>query len=430
MDFLTIPDRDLQGIQPQEVEALLQSIGWQRHGGVPGISHQWVFSGDETHRGRSVVAVVPLDATFDDYTRRIREVLDKISRVYPRRPESILLEIELPGSDEIENRKYSPSISGSIAWRAAEKQIVGFRKALVASAKAAEDRQRQFARSHRKIAQEYLGQLRMGQTRPGSFIITALSPTGVLPATDRGGVYDAHLGITGREVVETLTNSLATLHIAAEQYLSEEREEVFDSTITDGVSIDLIKGMIENLGTAEGTEISVDWNPRVPRESGTKSTIVAFESKHLTALRSAQSRLQKLSAPKTVTILGNVTNLDRKTPKDPGVITVDVIDGADATTVKIRLESEYNETIESHKSGDLIRIDGVLRQENTQYWFTAVNELALVDSRGNVRVVIGPGTGNEGDRTPAQLTTAEVERHGEADGDDDLEKDDEDNEEP
>lgn len=415
MDFLTIPDRDLRGIEPQDIEALLQSIGWQQQGGVPGISHQWVYSADD--HDRSVVAVVPLDATFDDYIRRIREVLDKISRVYPRRPESILLEIELPGSDEIENRKYSPSISGSIAWRAAEKQIVGFRKALVASAKAAEDRQRQFARSHPKIAREYLGQLRMGQTRPGSFIITALSPTGVLPATDRGGVYDTHLGITGREVVETLTTSLATLQIAADEYLNEDREEVFDDTIADGVSIDLIKGMIENLGTAEGTEISVDWNPRVPRESGTKPTVVVFESKHRTALKKAESRLQKLSAPQTVTILGNVTNLDRKTPKDPGVITVDVIDGSDVATVKIRLGSEYNEAIDSHKSGDLIRIDGVLRQEKTQYWFTDVNELALMDSRGSVRVLIGPGAGDEGDRTAAQLTTAEIEHHGDANDD-------------
>lgn len=424
MDFLTIPDRDLQGIGPQEVEALLQSIGWQQQGGVPGISRQWVYSGDNNHPGGSVVAVVPLDATFDDYTRRIREVLDKISRVYPRRPESILLEIELPGSDEIENRKYSPSISGSIAWRAAERQIVGFRKALVASAKAAEDRQRQFARSHRKIAQEYLGQLRMGQTRPGSFIITALSPTGVLPASDRGGVYDAHLGITGREVVETLTSSLATLHIAADEYLNEDREEVFDDTIADGVSIDLIKGMIENLGTAEGTEISIDWNPRVPREGGVKSTTVVFESKHVTALKTAQSRLQKLSAPRSVTIIGNVINLDRKSPKDPGVITVDVIDGVDAATVKIRLGSEYNDTIDSHKSGDLIRIDGILRQENTQHWFTDVNELALFDSRGDVRVVIGPNVGEEGDRAPAQISTAEIEDYDDPNGDEDSEDDD------
>ncbi|WP_255772266.1 hypothetical protein [Mycobacteroides abscessus] len=403
MDFLTIPDRDLQGIEPQDVEAFLRAIGWQQQGGVPGVSNQWVYGGDRRHPVGSIVAVVPIDATFDDYTRRIREVLDKISKVYPRRPESILLEIELPGSDEIENRKHSPSISGSIAWRAAENQIVGFRKALVASAKAAEDRQRQFARSHRKIAQEYLGQLRMGQTRPGSFIITALSPTGPLPTTDRGAVYDDHLGITGRDVVETLTTSLTTLHIAAEEYLDEDRDQVFDATIPDGVSIDLIKGMIENLGTAEGTEISVDWNPQVPRESKSKTTTVTFESKHRAALKAAQSRLQTLSAAERVTILGNVTNLDRKTPRDPGVITVDVIDGADAATVKIRLEGEYNETVESHKSGDLIRIAGVLRQENTQHWITTLDELALIDSRGDVRTVIGPAALGRAELTRGQL---------------------------
>lgn len=408
MDFLTMPDRDLQGIEPQNIEALLRATGWQQHGGIPEISNQWIYqNSDKANSNRPVVAVVPLDPTFDDYTRRIREVLDKLSRVYPRRPESILLEIELPGSDEIENRKYSPSISGSIAWRAAEWQIIGFRKALVASAKAAEDKQRQFARSHRKIAREYLSLLRMGQTRPGSFIITALSPTGALPVTDRGGVYDANLGITGREVVETLTSSLQTLHIAADQYLTEDREQVFDATIAAGVSVDLITGMIENLGTAEGTEISVDWNPQVPRENGTKSSSkVTFEAKHVDALKSAKKRLLKLSAPQSVTIRGRVTNLDRKTPNDPGVITVDVIDGTEANTVKIRLENEYNETVESHKSGDLIRIEGVLRQENTQYWFTTVSQLALEDSRGNERVVIGPPNARTTPTSPdAQLAT-------------------------
>lgn len=390
MDFLTMPDRDLQGLEPRDVEAFLRAIGWQQYGGVPGISNQWIYGADRKNSTGPIVAVVPVDATFDDYTRRIREVLDKISKVYPRRPESILLEIELPGSDEIENRKYSPSISGSIAWRAAENQIIGFRKTLVASAKAAEDRQRQFARSHRKIAREYLGQLRMGQTRPGSFVITALSPTGPLPATDRNAVYDDHLGITGRDVVETLTASLTTLHIAAEEYLHDDRDQIFDATISDGVSIDLIKGMIENLGTAEGTEISVDWNPRISRNGGATTTTVTFESKHRVALIAAHSRLQTLSASERVTILGKVTNLDRKTPQEPGVITVDVIDGAEATTVKLRLESEYNETVESHKSGDLIRIDGVLRQEKTQHWITSLNELALIDSRGNIRILVGP----------------------------------------
>ena len=385
MDFLTIPDQDLRGIEPQDLEALLRSIGWQEFGGVPGVSRQWILPNQ-----RSSV-VVPIDPTFEDYTRRIREVLDKVSKFYTRRPETILLEIELPGSDEITNRKYSPSIAGSIAWKAAENQIIGFRRTLIASAKAAEDKQRQFARSHPKIAREYLAQLRMGQTRPGSFIITALSPTGALPVADKGGVYEAHLGITGRDVVETLTKSLETLRTAADEFLTQDKNQIFDDTISDGVSIDLLNGLIENLGTAEGTEIAVDWNPRTLRTTGAQTSTVIFEAKHRVALTEARTRLRTLSKSVPVTILGTVTNLDRKSPKDPGVITVSVIDGTDAAMVKIQLESEYNQTVESHKSGDLIRIDGTLGQRGTQYWFTSITELALLDSRGDVRELVGPG---------------------------------------
>jgi hypothetical protein len=387
MDFLTVPEQELRAIEPHDIEALLLSIGWRQFGGVPGVSRQWVY---EENDPTSVV--IPVDPTFEDYTLRLREVLTRIASVYPRRPESILLEIELPGSDELTNRKDLPSIGGSIGWAAGESQITGFRKTLIASAKATAVKQRQFGHSQPKIAREFLSRLRMGQTRPGSFIITALSPIGAFAADPKNNQYDDTFAITGRNVVETLTGSLETLLAATNEYLAQDKDEVFDATISGGVSVDLLKGVSENLGTAEGTEIAIDWNPRVPRADGVRTTSVVFEAKHRPALIAAQKRLQKLSKGQPVKILGRVTNLDRKDPKSPGVITVDVIDGAEPSTVKIRLESEYNETGASHFPGDLIRIDGILGQDRTQYWITGVTGLSLLDSRGNTKTIIGSPT--------------------------------------
>lgn len=401
MDFLTVSDDELRGIEPRNVEALLISIGWRQSGGVPHVSRQWVY---DEHGPTSVV--VPVDPTFEDYTLRLREVLTRIASVYPRRPESILLEIELPGSDELTNRKDVPSIGGSISWQAGESQIVGFRKTLSASAKATAVKQRQYGHSQLKIAREFLAQLRMGQTRAGSFIITALSPTGALPTADPAkNQYDDAFAITGRDIAETLLSSLTALRSATDEFLSKDKEQIFDSTVDNGVSIDLLNGVVENLGQAEGSEISIDWNPKLPRPGKVLSSSVVFEAKHRPALIAARKRLQTLSKVQRVDILGRITDLSRKDPQGPGVVVVEVIDGAEPSTVRVRLDNEYNETGASHFPGDLVSISGILDQENTQYWIKQVSALSLLDSSGNRRVIIGP---QEGPRSPESGTQTEI----------------------
>jgi hypothetical protein len=386
MDILRVSDSELQSVQPQNIERLLTNIGWTQRGGVPGVSRQWIYE-----RGVSAHSVVvPLDTEFEDYALRLRELFRRVSEVYPRQLETILLEVELPGSDQLTNRKDSPSIAGSVGWKAGENQIVGFRKTLTACAKATEERQRQFGRSHRRVAQDFMAQLRMGQTRVGSFVITALSPVGPLPTTNRGGVYDAQLvGVTGRQVVETLVTSLDTLRLATDEYLTSGHDSVFDETIDLGVSVDLLKGLRENLGTAEAVETAVNWNREVARKNKGISTEVVFEARHRQGLSVAQSRLQVVTASQKVNVLGTVVSLDRDTPGEPGVITVRVLDGAEANTIRISLDREYNEAVESHKSGDILRITGTLGRSRTQPWITQLDELALIDSRGHEQVVLG-----------------------------------------
>ncbi|QQW34000.1 hypothetical protein [Mycobacterium marinum] len=408
MDILKVSDSELRSIQPSNIERLLANTGWNQYGGIPDVSRQWVYEhGNFTHS-----VVVPLDSRFDDYTIRLRELLKRISEVYPRQLESILLEIELPSSDELTNRKDSPSVAGSIVWKAGERQIVGFRKTLTASAKATEDRQRVFGRSHRKVAQDFMAQLRMGQTRAGSFIVTALSPTGPLPTTNKGGVYDEQLvGVTGRQVIETLEASLDTLRLATDEYLEHRNEAVFDETIGIGVSIDLLRGVRENLGTADAIETTITWNLELPRKSKSRTSRTIFEARHREGLAEAQSRLQKVVRSQKANVLGTVVTLDRDSPDEPGIITIRVLDGADANTVKLSLDREYNEAVESHKSGDLVRIRGTLNPGTTS-WITDLDELALIDSRGYEHRLYGGAPGIE----PPPEAQAITDESGEPEG--------------
>jgi len=403
MDILKISDSELRSIQPKNIERLLENSGWKQHGGIPDVSRQWVYVSENSAQS----VVVPLDTRFDDYTIRLRELLKRLVASHPNRLETILLQIELPGADQLDNRKDAPSIAGSVAWKDGEDQFIGFRKQLTASAKAAEDRQRRFGRSHRRIAQEFMAQLRMGQTRVGSFIITALSPVGPLPTTNKGGVYDSQLvGVTGRQVVETMVSSLDTLKLATDDYLTNGHDHVFDETVDVGVSVELLSGLRANLGTAAAVETTITWNPEVQRKTTSRITEIVFEARHREGLRVAQKRLQKITAPQKVDITGTVVSLERATPGEKGVITVRVVheaNGADIDVVKLHLEDEYDEAVESHKSGDILRIRGTLGQKGAQPWITVLDLLALRDSRGHDQVLFSAPL-EEKDSNPEKST--------------------------
>lgn len=378
MGLLNVEESELRSIAPASLETLFSDLGWVRHGGVPGLSNQWIYS-DGQHE---YSAVVPLEPSFDDYPGQVWASIERLALTYPHSLESLMVDLVIPGLDEITSRKDAPTLRGSIQWKAAEDQIIGFRQTLTAAAKATEARERHFGVTHRKMGQDFLNQLRMGQTRVGSFVVTALSPIGVIPTVDQGQTYDNHLGATGRTVLETLAVSLNTLLNASDDYLTTGFVELFDEAIPSGVSLDLINGVRKNLGDATASETTISWSPRIDSPQSAGDSKIIFESRHAPALKVASKRLRELDAQKHVNIVGMVTALERAKPGEPGEIVVDVIDGSEANTVRVTLDNEYNEAVDYHKSGYLVRIIGVQERENTKYRITSVSELRLIDSRG------------------------------------------------
>lgn len=391
MGVLDLSEAELRTVSPQNLESVLDTLGWQRMGGSPAVSHQWVRETD----GDLISVVVPLDSSFEDYPLRISEAMRRIAAYYPYDAASLLLEVAMPGVDEMTNRKDEPTVHGSIAWKSAERQIAGFRETLTAAAKATESRERRYARSRKKIAQDFLSQLRMGQTRVGSFVITALSPIGPLETKNKGNVYTEHLGYTGRNVVEAMVGGLQALRTAADEFKSSGTEYIFDDTVNLGVSLDLVRGMQKNLGSSAGSETVIAWSPRLQNKTKQREVSVDFDPSHIPAFKAAVRRLQDAATSQRRTVLGRVTNLERRQPGDPGVITVEVLSGSDALTVHIELQATYDAAVDSHKRGDLLSVTGIERQEKTQFWIREPEELRFTDSRGQSRQIsLGEPTHN------------------------------------
>ncbi|SIR63087.1 hypothetical protein SAMN05445060_0145 [Williamsia sterculiae] len=336
--------------------------------------------------------MVPLRRDYDDYIQRAWEALSRIASVYPQQADTLILQLILPGVDELINRKDEPTVGGSIPWRSAENQIVGFRQVLSAAAKSAETQQRHFGRSHRRVATEFMSQLRMGQTKIGSFVITAISPTNPLPVRKDGQSYDDLIAPTGRQVVETFNGGLEALQFASSEYVRHLNGAVFDETVTSGVSLDLVKGMRRVLGNSPASETVISWSTQMSRDTSkvgpSAASRIVFEAQHAPALKAAVNRLQELDTKKQVTIDGAVTDLHRATPGEAGVVEVRVLSGSDVEQVLISLTDNYDDAVESHKAGSLVRVVGTQERINSKYWIVDVKSLRITDSQGRGKELI------------------------------------------
>jgi hypothetical protein len=368
---------DLESIQPVEVESVLRSLGWEPSGGVPNLASQWLKQ-DEPNEPS---VMVPLDRTLGDYRRRMIEALRELERIHGEQGDQLIVQLLLPGVDEVVNQKEESTIAGSIPWTAGENQITGFREILVASAKAAEVKERRYGTKRWTTARRYLSQVRMGQTRIGSYVVTALSPVGPIPIVDQKEQYGETLGLTGRDVVQTLTHSLETLRASTDEFKAKRNEEVFEEAVDEGVSLDLVKAVQKNLGDAESAATTIQWSSRI--RTPERSAEIVFDRSHVAALATAATRLTEVVQSKQATIIGRVTGLNRQRPGRDGTVVLNVLDGTDKSIefVSLVLGENYDEAIRYHRSGDLVRASGRLDRAGRGWELTDVTSLEVLSSQ-------------------------------------------------
>ena len=402
---------ELETIQPTDLEAVLRSLGWQAEGGVPNLASQWLKTDDPS----TPSVVVPLNRQLGDYKVRMWEALRELERVHGDQGDRIITNLLLPGLDEVVNEKDEATVAGSIPWMAGERQITGFREILVACAKATEVKEKHYGTKRWRTASRYLSQVRMGQTRIGSYVITALSPVGPIPIVDQKQHYGESLGLTGRQVIETLAKSLETLRTSTDDFKAKHNEAVFDEAVNSGVSLDLVRAVQKNLGDAESAATTIQWTSRIQAPNITAE--IVFDRSHALPLASAITRLTDEVKSRTVTIIGRVTGLNRHEPGARGTVVLNVLDGVDDTIeyVSLILGESYDEAIEFHKAGALVRASGELNREGRGWELTNVTDLALLTSNEITPLQLPV------DNAPASADRPEPRQTTDSDSDDDTE---------
>ena len=113
-------------------------------------------------------AIVPASERYGDYTTRIWQIGEQLSRLEGRPTRSVLTDLALADSDLVGVRLPNAAADGAAALDEAK-------RLLLAAACSADRPKRVYRAGGSKRAADYLRGVRLGQTEPG-FVITLLSP--------------------------------------------------------------------------------------------------------------------------------------------------------------------------------------------------------------------------------------------------------------
>ncbi|MEU3818016.1 hypothetical protein AB0E74_00125 [Streptomyces sp. NPDC030392] len=381
---VTLPAR----VDPGKLSSLLEEAGWQRVGGRRGIYSRY-SPPKLTDAWLNTSLLLPLDEEAPEFYDAMRSALLQLSQdrdfwirsVYPR--------LIVDASDEFRFRKESSAPSGFIAWKSGERLVQSARKTLVAGAKSYMGPGRHFVNRHGRFAHRYLDQVLMGQSAPGSYIITAYAPPNAgVPlsgSVDTPTLTAPELGLASvRDVSQAVVRAVQATVEALQHYRSSGSLSGFEAGVAKGISYEMTNAILGIAEDSDGADISVEWDPVAPPPVELDSHF-EFQGSDVDPLTKAATKLAADKSSEVTTLIGRVHLLAKKQAGSPGVFGIESLSPGRVKKVRVRLadEEEYHEAVRAHEEDLALSVCGRLEKEGNLSWLydaTVVRTLGPIDN--------------------------------------------------
>ncbi|PZF09193.1 hypothetical protein DEJ25_15300 [Curtobacterium sp. MCPF17_011] len=363
---------------------LLRHFEWTPSSGVPGKFEVW------TRPDRSDEVLVPLDPQRGDFDQLVARALASVRRLYGSEAEKLqglLKAVHSAVLDSTHWKKESTSAAGLIRWEEGETLYAAAKAQLAAAAKSTREKRMQHGTAGGYIAKKFLDKTLMGQTQVGSFVITAHTPsTERFHLTKRSenrqamDWRDAEL-VSGREILNTLENSLQAVRSALDEYKSKPNLDGFLPLVEDGVSAELVRGLA---ALTAGADSAITMERASPGETVVRRVEVTFDPVESEVLSDVAARLTEAPPARAVRITGEVSGLDNSTASPVHLVRLDVGSGAEIKHARVRLTPEqYDLAVQAHAEGRWVSANGTLERDGRDYWLYNASEVRLVDAEGS-----------------------------------------------
>ncbi len=359
----------LSALRPLEVVSYLRSNGWRKAGEKPGNWSRWLRTDED---GEEFEVTVPLNPEFRDFAARMGDVLQVLSVFEERSQLPILRDLLVTGADVIRLRLADPELAdASVPLDEGATFIQKAKDMMLAAACAAVNPRMYYPSRKPAQALDYIRRARLGQTEPGSFIITIISP--VPPSlTDPGGQLIALEEPYERQVTQVLAVALNSVRQAAEDAATSGQVNSFIQAVSRGVSANLCDALVGMGSSGEGNravDIQFSWSRNRPlaSEAGMPDRIL-FSPDAFPVIRQAAVYLKESSPREEFEIRGLVVKLDRPEAATTGKVTVHSLIDDQPRKVVVELgDLDYHKAVTAHAQDRLVRCSGVLAREGRAF---------------------------------------------------------------
>lgn len=321
-------------ITPADVTAWLQFQGWSLRGSLADIAERWGLS-------ETTSVVVPLRPDAPDFSLRWSEMLTLLSSTLDSDRDGVLLAIAKSGSDIAEFRA-AGQIDDSIPLGDASTLLDGVRRAMQAAANSALQPRNYYGHSLPDVAREHARNVRVGQTRRGSYVVPIISR---LPIPEVRDDDDALLFAEvayepfARKAMHTLAEGVGALRELTHATTEPTNQRIVDS-VPLGVSSDLCDAVATVLETESINTLAVgfSWADRLPTTSAARGA--TLESEAVPLIRKVGHFLRSEPVVGRQTLVGYVKGLNRGEDDDIGRIQLRALVDDKPRTVLMDLNDE------------------------------------------------------------------------------------------
>jgi len=374
----------LERVNPDVLSSLLKDAGWHLAGERTGVYARFVAPGESFS---SENLLIPLDRSAPEYSHMLRAALEALSQHKDLWARRLSPRLTADVSDEFKFRKESAAPSGFISWREGEELVSSARKTLLAGAKSYMEPVRHFSNRFGQFANRYLDSVLMGQSAPGSYVVTAYAPVrNSIPLHGAQATPDLVSSnvADGRSVSLAVAKAVEATSEALDHYRARGSLSGFEYGIANGVSYEMTMALLGIASNADGADITILWDPIVPHSGYSDATTFDFSGGDVPILQRAATALVQDSVAERISIIGRVHLLSRKTAGAPGVFGIDSLlpDGPKKVRVRLESDDEYHEAVRAYEDELAVHVNGVLERQGNLSWLyhaVLVETLAPVD---------------------------------------------------
>ena len=352
-----ISDRNvLLAVSPMALSAYARTAGWAKvetYG-----EHSDVYAGQSLPE-----IIIPRTHQLGDYAAVVARLIGIFARVAEMSETTLYNDLVIANQDAFRARVSDGAMDGSVDINSGASLVTGARDVLLATACSLHSPRPLYRTGANQEANDFLRQMRLGQTEHGSFVLTLLTPA--IPPPIRQPLFDYpendDAAPLARKVTRRLDQALRATRQAVEMTAAGDAD-AFPNAVAAGVSANLCDALADLTEPFAWLDISITWAKTRPMTTARR--LFRFTNDDAPILRAAADSFRSREPQHDVRLFGSVRALRRDESERDGTVTIRAsVNGGLQSVTATLTQSDYDRAIRAHAErapviaeGDLERI--------------------------------------------------------------------------